>query len=170
MSIKYSTREDISTRLLKTLFSRIKISSTHFYNNVPCWEWTGYIRPDGYGRLSYKLAHRLMYSIFVEEIPSSKIDCDHLCRRRHCVNPCHLEAVTHRVNMLRGKAPAALNALKTHCHRGHPLSGNNLFLKQSSQPHKRIYRQCLICRKAQIKKDSIKNTQRRRLRAAELRS
>jgi hypothetical protein len=42
------------------------------------------------------------------------------------VKPGHLEPVTHKVNTLRGTAPTAVNAAKTHCLRGHALEGDNL--------------------------------------------
>lgn len=48
-------------------------------------------------------AHRLSYELFVGPIPDG-YELDHLCRNRGCVNPAHLEAVTHRVNVLRGLA------------------------------------------------------------------
>ncbi len=51
---------------------------------------------------------------------------DHLCRTPACINPAHMELVTNGENVLRGVCPAALNARKTHCKRGHPLDGANL--------------------------------------------
>lgn len=65
---------------------------------------------------------------------------DHLCRNRGCVNPDHLEAVTQRENILRGEGLAAANARKTHCPKGHPYSGENLYVVPSSGR-----RQCRIC-------------------------
>jgi hypothetical protein len=72
-------------------------------------------------------------------------DIDHLCRNRRCVNPEHLEAVTHRENMVRGDTFAARNAAKTHCSKGHPLSGENLVNQ------KRGDRVCRICANARVR-------------------
>lgn len=69
-----------------------------------CWLWTGYLTHDGYGvsasrRWGY-LAHRANYRRHVGPIPAG-FDVDHLCRVRRCVNPDHLEAVTHEENVRR---------------------------------------------------------------------
>ncbi len=68
--------------------------------------------------------HRYVYELLVGPIPDG-FDIDHLCRVRNCVNPEHLEAVTHRENMLRGDTLAAANAAKTHCPKGHALDGRD---------------------------------------------
>lgn len=94
-----------------------------------CWLWTGMTTPTGYasfyagihgGGKTY--AHRFVYDLMVGRIPDG-YDIDHLCRVRNCVNPDHLEAVTHRENMLRGDTVVARMAAKTHCAKGHPLDG-----------------------------------------------
>ncbi len=94
-----------------------------------CWLWLGVIRKDRYGKVVVSgrqcLAHRAVYQALVGPIPDG-LTLDHLCRVRSCVNPAHLEPVTNRVNILRGESPAAKNARKTHCLRGHALSGDNL--------------------------------------------
>jgi len=54
------------------------------------------------------LAHRLAYLYFIGEIPAD-LEMDHLCRNRACVNPTHVEPVTHAENVNRG----ALKALIT---------------------------------------------------------
>lgn len=69
-----------------------------------CWLWLGYINDKGYGSFSVegkpKRAHRVSYELFVGEIPEG-LELDHLCHTNACVNPKHLEAVTHQVNMSR---------------------------------------------------------------------
>lgn len=90
-----------------------------------CWHWTGSLGSDGYGRLSVDgknlLAHRLSYEFSVGPIPDGLV-IDHLCRNRACVNPGHLEPVTHQTNILRGAGEAAIHASKTHCVNGHDLA------------------------------------------------
>lgn len=72
-----------------------------------CWVWTGAVNDSGYGviwdgtRLVY--AHRLAYRLMRGEMPAG-MEADHLCGKRSCVNPGHLEAVTHLVNVRRAAA------------------------------------------------------------------
>lgn len=116
-------RIPVNRNILSRFFSKIKISTQHSYNNDPCWEWTAHLSEDGYGFFSIgsviRGAHRYAYQFFVATIPDSTIQCDHLCRVRHCVNPAHLELVTNKENCLRGISFAAVNAQKTHCPQGH---------------------------------------------------
>jgi hypothetical protein len=98
--------------------------------NSGCWLWNGSYNGRGYGALSWEgksqYAHRFSYTLARGPIPAD-LELDHLCRTLGCCNPDHLEAVTHQVNVLRGEAPTARNAKKTHCPRGHPLT--DLFIK-----------------------------------------
>jgi hypothetical protein len=70
-----------------------------------CWRWKGGQNGPGYsmfwldGQMRY--AHRLVYELLVGPIPEG-LELDHLCRNRACVNPAHLEPVTHSLNVLRG--------------------------------------------------------------------
>jgi hypothetical protein len=58
------------------------------------------------------------------------------------VDPTHLEAVTHRENVLRGMSPLALAAAAATCKRSHPLSGDNLMVRPD-RPGTRTCRECL---------------------------
>ena len=117
-----------------------------------CWNWIGSIQQPnkhgfggGYGRFrsAHKIndyAHRVSYELNIGPIPTGK-EIDHLCRNPKCVKPAHLQCVTHRRNVLRGKSPVALNAIKTHCQAGHELKGYNL-LAASLKSGKRACRAC----------------------------
>lgn len=115
-----------------------------------CHEWIGMVDGDGYGRMkvstgprTYQLrpVHRLSFEASRGDIPDG-LTLDHLCRVRRCINPDHLEAVPNAVNILRGTAPSAVNATKTHCINGHAFDTNNTRTTSG-------YRECIICRRAQ---------------------
>ena len=116
-----------------------------------CWLWTA-CTTNGYGRIGsgegpgkMLLAHRAAYEMIVGPIPEG-LDLDHLCRVTLCVNPNHLEPVTHRENVLRGESPVAKRARQTECLRGHPLSGANLYTYPNGN------RRCKICRNESLKR------------------
>jgi hypothetical protein len=67
-----------------------------------------------------RLAHRVAYEHWCAPIGSGR-EIDHLCRNRACVNPNHLEAVSHRENVRRGLR----GALTTHCAQGHEYTPEN---------------------------------------------
>lgn len=109
-----------------------------------CWLWMAGRQPNGYGRLRLDgkavYAHRFAYELLIGPIPKG-LQIDHLCRVRHCVNPTHLEPVTHRENTLRGEAITAIHARKTHCPQGHPYDAGNTY-REPLRPWGRACREC----------------------------
>lgn len=114
--------------------------------NTECWLWTGAKQSDGYGVVGHEnkiyLAHRKIYEILVGKIPEG-LELDHKCRNRSCVNPAHLEPVTHKENVLRGKSPSAKNSIKTHCNNGHKFTDENTANPKNKKGV--VYRRCRIC-------------------------
>lgn len=118
--------------------------------NDECWPWTAVVdSKSGYGQFAVNgrsvPAHRWAYQHFVAAVPV-ELHVDHVrangCTRRDCVNWVrHLEPVTPRENVLRGDAPSARNAAKTHCIRGHEFSTENTIAQQRG-------RMCRICSNA----------------------
>jgi hypothetical protein len=96
-----------------------------FYVEAPsgCWLWTGALNDRGYGRWprwkdgGTRQAHRRVYEMLVGPIPEG-LQIDHLCRVRNCVNPDHLEPVTHAEN-LRRAVGGGWGSAATHCPNGH---------------------------------------------------
>lgn len=110
----------------------------------------GGLTAQGYGQMRHKgkvyLAHRLAYEMLRGPIPKDK-EIDHLCRERSCANPWHLEIVPRRENVLRGESPMAKHARKTHCIHGHPLTGENLYVRPDNEG-----RQCRACRQEAMRR------------------
>lgn len=73
-----------------------------------CWQWTGPDSGDGRGGDYPRMCldgqtvavHRVMFTNKNGFIPGKK-QIDHKCRNRRCVNPDHLEMVTHKENQRR---------------------------------------------------------------------
>ena len=111
-----------------------------------CWIWVGAAQRYGYGSFAIHsdvteggwkrvLAHRFSYERLVGPVEKG-LDLDHLCRIPACVNPEHLQPVTHRENNLRGMS----GALKTHCVHGHEYTTEN-----TAYVTEKRYRRCREC-------------------------
>lgn len=103
-----------------------------------CWIWTGCKR-FGYAILSVEghawPAHRASYLALIGSIPDG-LNLDHLCCNKACVNPAHLEPVTHLENIRRYFRP------RTHCRNGHEYTPENVsFLTEAGH----VRRRCLAC-------------------------
>ena len=123
--------------LPEALLDRILINE-----ETGCWNWTGYVRDDGYGIFKIKSvkhrAHRVCYEFFNGPIPEG-LHIDHLCRNRKCVNPEHLEPVTMLENLHRSTLS---NVHRTHCPSGHEYTKENTYISPSNR------RQCRTCKYA----------------------
>jgi hypothetical protein len=108
-----------------------------------------------YGQVGHKAAHRVVYEALVGPVPEG-LELDHLCKESRCVNPAHLEPVTHAENVRRGRGWGGQNARKTHCPSGHPYEGDNLILQ------KRGGRLCRTCQNEYSREASRRRRQERK--------
>ena len=119
-----------------------------------CWLWTDAPGHYGYGKFyvggKHARAHRFAYEFLVGDVPAGLV-LDHLCRNRMCVNPGHMEPVTNRENILRGKSPSARHARKTHCVNGHAFDEANTYKTRKGG------RLCRACRR-----EGMRRSRRRR--------
>lgn len=99
-----------------------------------CWEWTGTRDWLGYGKVYWQgkgyRAHRMAYR---ESIGHDAPELDHLCHNKACVNPVHLEPVTHSENLRRHYATV------TTCPHGHAYDEGNIYRDTSGK------RRCRAC-------------------------
>ena len=127
--------------------------------NSGCWIWLASGTPFGYGQIWIKnrlhFAHVYLYEKMFGPKPQG-LELDHLCRIPCCVNPHHLELVTHRENILRGFNPIANNSRKDRCHLGHLFTPENTILRQD-----RVGRECRLCRRAINKRTYYRRKTRR---------
>lgn len=114
-----------------------------------CWEWTAHRSPEGYGTIGWTrepgdtvsvYAHRLSYEMHHGPIPAGLV-VDHMCNNRGCVNPDHLQAITHRANCLRSTSPATRRYWLGVCIRGHDMTDPaNVYIRKDTGR-----RQCRAC-------------------------
>lgn len=83
------------------VMARVSVSSNG------CWIFTGFLTGNGYGHIrsgsTMLMAHRVTYEHQNGPVPTG-MELDHKCRCRACVNPDHMEPVTHQENVRRGIA------------------------------------------------------------------
>jgi hypothetical protein len=133
-------------RLYRTSPPWVRLMRKRRVDENGCWIYTGFCDRDGYGYMreygkAWKV-HRWIYTRVIGPIPEG-YQIDHLCKVTSCFNPFHLEAVTPRENTLRSDSLSAQNARRTHCRKGHPLTGTNLLIEtgRTGGPQRRC-REC----------------------------
>lgn len=139
-------RQEGEARVIQQRFwARVEITPT-------CWLWRGGRNCYGYARLTLPdktqiFAHRYAYESLVGPIPDG-LELDHVkdrgCTNRHCVNPAHLEPVTHKENNRRSESPSAKNARATHCMHGHAFTPENTHITKTGG------RSCRACNCARV--------------------
>ena len=118
----------------------------------PCWLWTARRHRRGYGQVRelapsrrVRLAHLVVYELLCGPRPEG-LEADHLCHNTSCVHPGHLEFVTHKENAQRSDGswlPGERNRTKTHCPKGHPYVGANVYVRPGDGG-----RECRTCGRA----------------------
>jgi hypothetical protein len=111
-----------------------------------CRRWIGAHVKSGYGQIRVngrrRGVHVAAHEVWIGPIPPG-YEVDHVyakgCRFRDCIEPSHLEAVTHAENTRRAKE------LITHCPQGHEYTPGNIKWKNPTQGSIRKARSCLRC-------------------------
>lgn len=88
-----------------TAYEKVMLKSEEQPNG--CRIFKGCILYHGYGQIrdgdKMRMAHRVTFEHHKGSVPKG-FEIDHLCRNRACVNPDHMEVVTHTMNVQRGIA------------------------------------------------------------------
>lgn len=111
-----------------------------------CWEWTAFLDHNGYGKFlgadgRVRMAHRVWYE-HEHGTLSERLQLDHLCRNRKCVNPEHLDPVVAWVNNARSESPSAQHLRAEECPRGHAYDDANTYWRPDGKG-----RGCRQCRR-----------------------
>lgn len=115
-----------------------------------CWVYNGTSIHRGYGRVSYMgktwSLHRLAVKLLNPSEWNNWLQANHKCSTKLCFNPAHLYMGTQKQNMADLIASGKFyyrskedEAKRTHCRRGHELTGSNLYIHNNK-------RSCKFCR------------------------
>lgn len=111
-----------------------------------CWDWIASVDRIGYGSFGFKgkteKAHRVSFLLCKGDIPNGSCVL-HKCDNRKCVNPEHLYLGDMKRNMKDKMERRRHHFQKvTHCPKGHPYSGDNLYLRQAKSGTSRSCKTC----------------------------
>lgn len=127
--ISLAEAQKLAPHLTRAIEVRVKMDHAFApLNDMPCWQWTGWLDEKGYGRMAYEgqasaRVHRVTYQIFRGGLLETHV-LDHRCRNRPCCNPWHLQAVTQTVNTQRGARADGM------CRNGlHRMEGSNVIVR-----------------------------------------
>lgn len=150
-------RIPLRERLLRRTF--VNPAGPLTYDDAPCWIWQGGTRKTtGYGVITRPGngkqigTHVAAYELWYGPVPDGLV-VDHLCHNADlackggaacphhaCINPAHLEAVPHQVNVARGRSYDHI-ARTGRCIHGHQLAMETIYINPKTG-----YRGCRICR------------------------
>jgi hypothetical protein len=113
-----------------------------------CWLWQGAIDWVGYGEVWWRgkrhRAHRAVYQELRHTLQDGT-ELDHVCRVKRCVNPDHLEIVTHAENLRRHYAASVVA-----CPKGHLYDEANIYRDHGK-------RRCRECMREQQRRRRTRN-------------
>lgn len=128
------------------------ISTEHFYNGTPCWEFNGARNTYNYGSFRWGYlqvtAHRMAASIWLKEY-NPKLQTLHHCDNPPCFNPEHLfqgSQAKNREDCANKRRTSNGNTNKTHCKRGHLLSDDNVYIVNTPYGIGRSCKKCVKLR------------------------
>ena len=99
----------------------------------------------GYAAINGKVVrvHRALWEEVNGNIPEG-MTVDHMCYQKDCINIEHLRLLSHSDNTKMSRANIERKS-KTHCRKGHPYSGKNLYIDKRGSRH------CTACTRERTK-------------------